>query len=232
MVAAFGVYVISVAGAIYKGILTAPELSNDESGSDSDDASSDSGVPGETTNYMAQHPEINTETSALLRNDEATPSGSRQHEPHALGYHICQLLIGFVALSISGYILSHSASSIADSLHLSGTFLGITILSFATTLPEKFVAVIAGARGESGIVIANTVGSNIFLLTLCLGVVVLSGDLERHGNSVLPFELAVTWLSSALLFLVVFYGLGRWAGFVLIIFYVLFLVLEFTLYRR
>jgi Ca2+/Na+ antiporter len=34
----------------------------------------------------------------------------------------------------------------------------------------------SGARGQSGILVANTVGSNIFLLTLCLGIVLLGAD--------------------------------------------------------
>src|SRR5690348_1728451 len=63
---------------------------------------------------------------------------------HGPFYHIAQLILGFIALPVSGYVLSHSAASIADAFDLSGTVLGVTVLSFATTLPEKFVAVISG----------------------------------------------------------------------------------------
>ncbi|KIN08816.1 hypothetical protein OIDMADRAFT_48657 [Oidiodendron maius Zn] len=60
---------------------------------------------------------------------------------------VLQLVLGFTALSTSGYVLSHSVASIADTLYLLSTVLGITVLSFATPLPEKFVAVIGGACG-------------------------------------------------------------------------------------
>ncbi len=105
----------------------------------------------------------------------------------------------------------------------------MTILAFATTLPEKFIAVIGASRGHSGIVVANTAGSNVFLLTLCLGVVYVSG--EEQGT-LTPFELAVTLASAAAFVVIVFIGGRRWMGVVLILGYVAFFVLEFTVFRR
>jgi Ca2+/Na+ antiporter len=118
-------------------------------------------------------------------------------------FHICQLFIGLIALSISDYILSHSASAIADFINLSSTVLNFTILFFAITLPEKFVVILNDSHRYIGITVANTVDNNIFLLILCLGIVSLTGDLESHANFVVPFELAVTWVLSVLLFLMV-----------------------------
>jgi Ca2+/Na+ antiporter len=105
-------------------------------------------------------------------------------------------------------------------------------LSFATTLPEKLVAVISGARGHGGIVVASTAGSNIFLLTLCLGITFVAGNQEELAGSVIPFELLVTWASSALFVPIVFLGSRRWVGGPLLALYVVFIVLEFTVYRR
>ena len=219
----FAIYISSIAFAIYRGVLDAPEGSDDESGYDSSDS--------ETDDESSTRPPHPTESSALIA-DQHTPTPTRRHAPHSLTYHIAQLLLGFLSLSLSGYVLSHTASSIADTLHLSGTVLGITILSFATTLPEKFVAVLGGARGHAGIIVANTAGSNIFLLTLCLGVVLLGGELDSRARVVTVFELAVTWVSAAIFFLVVLLGLGRWAGGVMLVLYIAFLGLEFTIYRR
>ena len=39
-----------------------------------------------------------------------------------------------------------------------------------TTLPDKAISFVAGRRGRSGIVTANATGSNIFVLTLILGL--------------------------------------------------------------
>jgi Ca2+/Na+ antiporter len=196
-IGAFAIYLVSIGYVIYKGVLDAPE------GSESDNSDDDGSSEGHE--IEAQHDHLPTEISPLLPNDAGGESPARSRK-HALFYHVAQLILGFIALSLSGYVLSHSAGSIADAFDLSGTVLGVTVLSFATTLPEKFVAVISGARGHSGIVIASTAGSNIFLLTLCLGVTFVAGNQKELADSVIPFELLVTWASSALLLLNVFFG--------------------------
>ncbi|OBT53055.1 hypothetical protein VE04_07546 [Pseudogymnoascus sp. 24MN13] len=221
-IAAFAVYLVSIGYGIYRGVLNAPERLDSDSESDSDDDEGNNGSDSE-----AQRPPA--ETSPLLANGAQRP---RSTHKHSLLYHSAQLVLGFLALSLSGYVLSHTAASIADEFGLSNTVVGVTVLSFATTLPEKFVAVIGGARGHGGIVAASTAGSNIFLLTLCLGVTLVAGDQVELADSVVPFELLVTWASSALFCLLVFTGSERWVGGLLLVLYVVFIVLEFTVYRR
>ncbi|KFY45046.1 hypothetical protein V494_01175 [Pseudogymnoascus sp. VKM F-4513 (FW-928)] len=197
-IAAFAVYLVSIGYGIYRGVLDAPERLDSDSDSDDERGSHDS-------DSGAQH--LPAESSPLLPDGAR---GDRFAHKHGLIYHSVQLILGFVALSISGYVLSHTAASIADEFGLSNTVLGVTVLSFATTLPEKFVAIIGGARGHGGIVAASTAGSNIFLLTLCLGITFVAGDQAELADSVVPFELLVTWASSALFCLLVFLGSERW----------------------
>lgn len=223
LIAIFALYVVSIIYAICNGIASPPELSDSDSDreySDSDD--------GESVIHA-----IMSENSPLIEN-ELTPSstdkGSRRSR--SLTYHIFQLILGFISLSLSGYILSHSAFTIADSLHLSGTVFGLTVVSFATTLPEKLVAILSGSRGHSGIMAATTAGSNIFLLTLCVGVVAVAGYQVQEADNFVLFELVAVWVSSLLFCAVIFMGMGRNAGLVLLAAYLGFLYLEFTVYRR
>jgi hypothetical protein len=60
----------------------------------------------------------------------------------------------------------------------------------------------------------------------------VAGDQVELADSVVPFELLVTWASSALFCLLVFTGSERWVGGLLLVLYVVFIVLEFTVYRR
>lgn len=83
---------------------------------------------------------------------------------------IFQLVCGFAALATSGFILSHTSAHLADSFDMSDGAFGATVLSLATSLPEKFMAVMSGSQGHTGLLVADAVGSNVFLLTLCLGV--------------------------------------------------------------
>ncbi|KAJ6088770.1 Sodium/calcium exchanger membrane region [Penicillium sp. IBT 16267x] len=223
LIAIFALYIVSIIYTIYKGVVSPPELSD----SDSDRESSDSD-DGEIVNHGPV-----SETSPLIDSEHAPSStGKGSRRSRSLTYHIFQLILGFISLSLSGYILSHSAVTIADSLHLSGTVFGLTVVSFVTTLPEKLVAILSGHRGHGGIMAATTAGSNIFLLTLCVGIIAVAGDQVQEADNFVFFELVAVWLSSLLFCAVIFLGLGRSAGVVLFVAYLVFLCLEFTIYRR
>ena len=77
--------------------------------------------------------------------------------------------------------------------------------------------------------IANTVESNIFLLTFCLGIVYVSGE---EARIIISFELTVTLTSATAFVITVFIGGRRWMGVILILGYMAFFVLEFTFFRR
>lgn len=218
LIAIFALYLISIGYAIYRGIAEPPQMSDSDSEDD---------VP---TSRSHQTP---SEEDPLLStlNFPSPEDGRNLSRP--LYYHILQLLFGLLALSLSGYILAHSAGAIADSLHLSGTVFGLTVIAFATTLPEKFISVLSGFRGQGGIVVATTAGSNIFLLTLCVGIVAASGGAVEQADEFVLFDLVTVWMSAFFLAVIVFLGPpSRISGLVLLVAYLVFLVLEFTLYKR
>ncbi|RHZ55955.1 hypothetical protein CDV55_103032 [Aspergillus turcosus] len=215
LIALFAVYILSIFYAIWKGVAAAPELSDSDSDAESTDA--------------VDAVDAVTEATPLIESQSGQIPG---RSTRTLLYHVTQLFFGLIALSLAGYLLSHSAVSVADSLHLSGTVFGLTIVSFATTLPEKLIAVLSGSRGHVNIMAATTAGSNIFLLTLCAGVVALAGDTRNQSDTFVLFELITVWVSSLGFFLSVILGQGRIAGVIFLAAYLAFLALEFTVYRR
>lgn len=230
LIVAFGLYVVSIGVAIIKGVLAPPEA--EDSSDDDRDIDSNSNSRGPSPmRHEGNGENISNENGVSVADISPSTPPSRALRRHHRGLrtHLFQLILGFLALSLSGYVLSHSATSIASELNISGTVYGITILAFATTLPEKFIAVIGASRGHSGIVVANTAGSNIFLLTLCLGVVYVSSN---EAGTITPFELAVALASIIAFVVIVFFGARRWMGVVLLLGYIAFFVLEFTVFRR
>ncbi|KAK3073143.1 hypothetical protein LTR53_005525 [Teratosphaeriaceae sp. CCFEE 6253] len=151
-----------------------------------------------------------------------------------LAYHLTGLVLGFLALTLSAYVLSHTAITLVTQLGISEALFGVVILAIATTLPEKFVAVVGGRRGQTGIVVANTAGSNIFLLTLCLGIFWLSTEEDTEGRSVNGVEIAVMLASSLFMTLSVCIGgrRVRYVGGIMLAAYAAFVVVEFALIRR
>jgi Ca2+/H+ antiporter len=218
LIAIFVVYVGSVAYLIIKGRLTAPESDSD---SDSDSESDDDSIHNDAVGSQVDS------TTPLLAADQP-PSASRHK--HSIAYHIAILVLGFMAIVLSSFVLSTASSSIAEESGISEVLFGVVFLSIATTLPEKFIAVMSGSRNRTGILVANTVGSNIFLLTLCMGTLWVSTAGEFERGTVNLVELAVLFGSSLFMTLVVWFG-ARWsrpAGVTMLVGYVAFLVLEFT----
>ena len=248
LIAGFVLYVASIAWAISRGKITAPELSDSDSDFDSGSNSESDVEDDRAQRANGRVARIRIQRSGetaplLLRNDSASLADSnssksqsrRQRKPiHRLAYHICFLLLGFLSISLSGYVLSHSSSTISDELGISDVLFGIIILSIATTLPEKFVAVFSGVRGQPGILVANTVGSNIFLLALCLGIVFLVSGGEFDKGSVNAAELGVMVASTVALTAAVWAGArwNRWIGGAMLAAYGVFLIMELTIIRK
>lgn len=243
----FVVYVISVAWAISRGAITAPEGSDSDT-SDDDDSSSEN---SDTTNEMRHRPNgvvragssPHQDTEAATIAIPADSSSGRQESQrrtsrrvprHSLKYHIAYLLLGFLSICLSGYVLSDASTTISQEIGLSDVLFGVVILSIATTLPEKFIAVLSGSRGHAGILVANTVGSNIFLLALCMGIVLVVTAGEFDAGSVNAAELGIMMGSTVALTATVWFGAAwsRWIGAAMLMAYIAFLVLEFTVIRK
>jgi Ca2+/H+ antiporter len=266
MIGLFGIYVASIAWVISKGHITAPELSDTDSGSDEGEfhiqpeANSSTERTGSTARNEERAERMirddaldagNTTVEQqppfvvdMERSNPAAPvsgtqapspsSPSRTGSRHSISYHISLLVLGVLAIVLSSYVLSHAASNLADEFGISDVLFGVVILSIATTLPEKFVAAISGFRGHAGIMVANTVGSNIFLLSLCMGILWVSTGGSFNQGSVNVPELVVMLGSTAAMTLTVWFGSrwSRWIGPLMLLAYIVFLVLEFTIIRR
>ena len=169
--------------------------------------------------------------------------------PKPTWHHLLRLVAATLFLSVSGYLLSSSTTTLAVLIGLSQSTIGLTLLSIATTLPEKLVAFKAGSKKQTGVLVANTVGSNVFLGTLVLGIVYLvrgeaaydsehrhksagplstsagaSPNLELEGRAEL-MDVLVMLTAAVTLWTMVWYGkLKRWMGVAMLVAYVAYLV--------
>ena len=167
---------------------------------------------------------------SLVRVDTNTSNSSKHSRDHSLTYHVVLLTFGMLVIILSAYVLSRAASILVDEFGISDVVFGVVILSIATTLPEKFIAVLSGSRGQMGIMIANTVGSNIFLLSLCTGILWVATDGNYNEGSVEPAEIGVMLGSAVVMTLTVWFG-AKWCrliGTLMLLAYIAFLILEFT----
>jgi Ca2+/Na+ antiporter len=77
---------------------------------------------------------------------------------------------GLAVLALGAELVVVGSVRIAEELGVSDYAIGATVVAIGTTLPDKAISLVAGLRGRGGVVTSNATGSNIFLLTLVLGL--------------------------------------------------------------
>ena len=105
---------------------------------------------------------------------------------------------GLLVLVAGGELLVRGAVGLAYLLRISPAVIGLTIVAFATSMPELVVSVVAAIRGSPDLAIGNVMGSNIFNVGFVLGVTALFVALPVPAKSLMlewPFLLAATLLT-------------------------------------
>jgi cation:H+ antiporter len=81
--------------------------------------------------------------------------------------------VGIVLLVAGAQALVSGASALATAAGVSERVVGLTIVAAGTSLPELAASVVAAWRQQTGIALANVIGSNIFNIAGILGLVSL-----------------------------------------------------------
>lgn len=90
---------------------------------------------------------------------------------------IILLVLGFALLVIGGEYLVRSSVALSFKFNISKMVIGMTVVSFATSVPELLVSLQAALNASPAIAINNVVGSNIANIGLVLGITALVGPI-------------------------------------------------------
>lgn len=154
--------------------------------------------------------------------------------------YIILLVVGFVILIKGADWFVDGASAVAGNFKISKMLIGLTIVAFGTSAPEFAVSIKSLLSGSGDIVLGNVVGSNIFNILLILGVSACVHTLTVKNNTVKK-ELPITLLMSTLLFTLLSDNLfdskitnmfTRGDGFVLLLFFLVFIYYLISLMRN
>lgn len=84
------------------------------------------------------------------------------------------LLLIFIAsaatIGAGAYFMVEKAKFLAKLANISDTIIGLTIVSFGTSLPELITSITAIKKKEAGLGLGNIIGSNIINCTLLIGI--------------------------------------------------------------
>ncbi|WP_396610467.1 calcium/sodium antiporter [Haloferax sp. S1W] len=117
-----------------------------------------------------------------------------------LSFDTALLVAGIIALYLGAEALVEGASRLAIGLGLRAAIVGVTIVAFATTTPELFVAVLSGLGYSSDLGLGAIVGSNIANIGLVLGI---SALIQPMGVSTTTLRRHVPFMITAAIALVV-----------------------------
>tara|TARA_B100001971_G_scaffold215175_1_gene258884 strand:+ start:4860 stop:5870 length:1011 start_codon:yes stop_codon:yes gene_type:complete len=104
------------------------------------------------------------------------------------------LVIGFVALTFGGDILTTGAAAVSTNLKIDPIVVGLTVVSIATSMPEMATSLMA-ARDNPQIALGNILGSNVANIGLILGIAAIIAPLKielRMIRREVPILIAVT----------------------------------------
>lgn len=141
-------------------------------------------------------------------------------------------VLGFVLLIKGADVLVTGATSIAKRYGISDMVVGLTIVSFGTSMPELIVNILSSVQGQSELAIGNVFGSNVANLLLILGISAIICPLPIRRATILneiPFSLIATLLVGFLANATLLHNRGelyisRLDGGILLFFFVLFMV--------
>jgi len=149
-------------------------------------------------------------------------------QSHNLSGSLARIVGGLLGLSLGGKWIVGGAIHLAQSLKISETLIGLTVVAVGTSLPELATSVTAAYRKNVEIAVGNVIGSNIFNIFFILGISAIISPLPLPSRS--NFDMTAALLGSLLLFVFMFTGrrhrLDRWEGIVFVVLYMIYIAVS------
>ena len=134
------------------------------------------------------------------RKKQTVEPDGHEDRPTPLWLAVIKVAGGLAVLVTSCDIFVNNAVLIAKSFGVSDAFISLTLIACGTSLPELAASVAAAIKKNTQLALGNIIGSNIFNITLILGVcsqvrpltssgIVLMDYLVMIGAAIIPFIL-------------------------------------------
>lgn len=166
---------------------------------------------------------------SLKQDAKNSDNDEKQNAPNlSLKKSIIFILIGLALLVIGGRWTVDASVNIARMFNISEKIIGLTIVAMGTSLPELFTSIVAIRKNSSDIAIGNVIGSNIFNISLILGICGMVKPIPYSPT--FNIDIIILILGTALLLVFMFTGkkkkIDRWEAIILIAIYILYTVLH------
>jgi cation:H+ antiporter len=170
------------------------------------------------TSTPLEHGALHDKTVALQAVDPGTIPATAPTRP--VIWPLMITIGGLVLVIFGGYLLVDGAVRLAQSIGISETVIGLTIVAVGTSLPELVTSILAAIRKQTDVAFGNIVGSNIYNILFIGGATALiaPGDVP---SDIVGFDNLVMVGVSLLLVFFAWTGwrIARWEGLALLVAY-------------
>ncbi len=131
---------------------------------------------------------------------------------------------GVVAIKFGGDFVVNSSVTVAKTIGVSETLIGLTIVACGTSLPELATSIVAAHKNELDMAVGNAVGSNIFNILAILGIAAVITPVTVAVENIIDTFVLIVF--SAIVWLLCFRDkkLTKSKGIVMIVMYAVYLV--------
>ena len=143
------------------------------------------------------------------KNNEQTSDEVVTNKQLAIG--IGKVVVGLGALIVASRFFLDNAILIAKAWGVNEAFIAITLVACGTSLPELAASLVAAAKKNTQLALGNVIGSNIFNLSLILGVASQITPLTSSGITFVDYAVMIFAAVIPLVFGIKG-KLNRWAG--------------------
>lgn len=131
---------------------------------------------------------------------------------------------GMIAIKFGGDFVVDGASSIASSMGLSQTLIGLTIVAMGTSLPELVTSLVAAKKGEVDMALGNVIGSDIFNILFVLGIATVISPISFLIENVIDIILLIIMSLIVLAFAWTRQQINRKEGILMLLMYAAYMV--------
>ena len=131
---------------------------------------------------------------------------------------------GMIAIKFGGDFVVDGASSIASSMGLSQTLIGLTIVAMGTSLPELVTSLVAAKKGEVDMALGNVIGSDIFNILFVLGIATVISPISFLMENVIDIILLIIMSVIVLAFAWTKQQINRKEGILMLLMYAAYMV--------
>jgi cation:H+ antiporter len=113
------------------------------------------------------------------------------------------IVLGLVGLYYGADFLVKGSARLAASFGIPTIVIGLTVVSYGTSMPEQIVSLTAAFNGTPDVAVGNVVGSNIFNIALILGLTAFVFPVHVHPQLIrrdIPLMIAVSVLAYLMAF--------------------------------